>query len=208
VLHNVYTLTAQQYSKAVDPGAPGARSTAAVLLTDIHSTQTSTQLLLSSCLQTSTLATCALSIFRHQMYMPCTRTDDVNALQEAADVDTVVRGLPDGGIALLASQHAELGARLATLREEIAVATSAADLQARLDDFDAQVNAGDRPDCPNQQTMGSGIAHRRMRTGAGWHARPCSAVARDRPLITQLTCMIPLHARPMHIKPVSVLLAS
>lgn len=38
VLHNVYTLTAQQYSKGVDPGAPGARSTAAVLLTDIHST--------------------------------------------------------------------------------------------------------------------------------------------------------------------------
>lgn len=86
-------------------------------------------------------------------------------------MDTVVRGLPDGGIASLASQHAELGARLATLRQEIAVATSAADLQARLDDFDAQVNAGDRPDCPNQQTMGRGTAHRRMRKGAGWLAR-------------------------------------
>lgn len=74
-------------------------------------------------------------------------TGDPDAAAAAAEVDDVARGLPDAEAAQLAAQHADLGGRLAALQEHIAVAAAVADLQARLDDFDAQVAAGEGRAC-------------------------------------------------------------
>jgi hypothetical protein len=60
----------------------------------------------------------------------------------AAELDEVARGLPDAEAAQLAAQHAELGGRLAALQAQVATAAAVADLQARLEDYDAQVAAG------------------------------------------------------------------
>ena len=60
----------------------------------------------------------------------------------AAELDGVARGLPDAEVAQLAGQHAELGGRLAALQAQVATAAAVADLQARLEDYDAQVAAG------------------------------------------------------------------
>jgi hypothetical protein len=75
---------------------------------------------------------------------PCC-ANGAGAEAAAAELDDVARGLPDAEVAALAAQHAELGARAAALGAQVASAAAVADLQARLDDFDAQVAAGGDP---------------------------------------------------------------
>ena len=65
-------------------------------------------------------------------------------MEYATEIDAVAQTLPDAEVASLAAQHTALRERLAALQGETSAAAAAADLQARLADFDAEIAAGAR----------------------------------------------------------------